>query len=251
MKQRIILLIIIAAVLALVFMAPKIFKPAAIDNEEICVFAAAHDIKLSAYPKEIVALLERNPEARDFALNYPLKKDAECDASVSLPEDGSVPLYLQWDERWGYRKYSGEVMGLSGCGPTALSMAASYLLCDETLSPAYIAEFSEKNGYVSYKNGTSWTLMSEGASKLGLSAEEVPLWEASMVSALSENKLIICAMGKGDFTSTGHFILLSGYEDGLFSVRDPNSAERSQRLWSYDELCGQIRGMWAIGVPAQ
>lgn len=247
MKQKIVLLVIIAAVLALVFAAPKIFKPAAYDNTEICVFAAAHDIKLSEYPKELVALFERNPEAREYVLNYPLKKNAEENAAVSLPSDGSVPLYLQWDERWGYEKYSGELMGLSGCGPTALSMAASYLLNDETLTPAYVARFSEKNGYASYKNGTSWTLMSEGACKLGLSSEEVPLWEASMAAAFSENKLIVCAMGKGDFTSTGHFILLTGYEDGMFSVCDPNSVKRSERLWSYDELSGQIRGMWALG----
>lgn len=248
MNQKIIPLIIIAAILCAVILAVNNQSPAA-DNAEICAFAAAQDIDISAYPKEIVQLYERNPEARDFALNYPLKKNMEFDTTVSLPEDGSVPLYLQWDERWGYRKYSGEVMGLSGCGPTALSMAASYLLNDDTLSPAYIAEFSEKNGYESRGNGTSWTLMSEGAEKLGLCSEEVPLWEASMASALSENNLIICAMGKGDFTSTGHFILLSGYEDGMFSVRDPNSVIRSERLWSYDELSWQIRGMWAVGVP--
>lgn len=246
MKQKIILLFVIAALLALGIAAPMLLKPAAAENEEICAFAAAHDIKLSAYPKEIVALLERNPEAKDFVLNYPLKKDIEYDAAVQLPADGSVPLLLQWDERWGYRKYSGEIMGLSGCGPTTLSMAASYLLKDETLSPEYIAEFSEKNRYASRGNGTSWTLMSEGAEQLGLNVQEVPLWEGSMAAAFSENKLIICAMGKGDFTSTGHFILLAGYEDGMFSVRDPNSAERSSRLWSYDELSAQIRGMWAV-----
>lgn len=248
LKQKTILFLVIAAILCAVFFTVKNQKPAAAENSEICAFAQAHNIKLSDYPQEIVALFERNPEARDFALNYPLKKDAEFDTAVSLPEDGSVPLYLQWDERWGYERYSGEIMGLSGCGPTALSMAASYLLNDEALTPKYIADFSEKFGYACYKNGTSWTLISEGAEKLGLSSEEVPLWEASMAAALSENKLIICAMGKGDFTSTGHFILLAGYENGMFSVRDPNSTERSERLWSYDELCGQIKGMWAIGA---
>lgn len=252
MKHKTILIITVAAVLFLTITAAITLNPTAADipkQPEISDFAAEHGIEISDYPKELVELLERNPETKDFVLNYPLNKDKEFDTTVSLPEDGSVPLLLQWDKRWGYKRYSGEMMALSGCGPTTLSMAASYLLGDETLSPAYIAMFSELNGYASYKNGTSWTLMSEGAVKLGLSSEEVPLWESSMADALCENKLIICAMGEGDFTSSGHFILLSGYEDGMFSVCDPNSVERSGRLWSYDRLSGQIRGMWAVGVP--
>lgn len=248
MKQKIVFILIVAALVAVVFVVPKKQNSAALGNSEICSFAAENGINPSDYPNELVAMLERNHETREFVLNYPLKKDAKTDCTVSLPEDGSVPLFLQWDERWGYLEYSGEIMGLSGCGPTTLSMAAAYLLKNETLSPAYIAKFSDENGFSSYKNGSSWALMSKGAERLGLHSEELPLWEGSMVNALAENKLIICAMGKGDFTSSGHFILICGYENGLFSVLDPNSKARSERLWSYETLSRQIDGMWAVGV---
>lgn len=248
MKQKIAIFLIIAAIIAAVILVPKKQNSAAFANSEICYFAAENGINPSDYPNELVAMLERNPETRDFVLNYPLKKDAKFDCTVTLPEDGSVPLFLQWDERWGYLEYSGELLGLSGCGPTTLSMAAAYLLKNETLSPAYIAKFSDENGFSSYKNGSAWTLMSEGPKRLGLRSEELPLWETSMANALAENKLIICAMGKGDFTSSGHFILICGYENALFSVRDPNSRARSERLWSYDTLSAQIDGMWAVGV---
>lgn len=246
MKTRIIIVLAAAALVAAAFLIPKTWNSAALGNSEICSFASENGINPSDYPNELVAMLERNPETRDFVLNYPLKKDKNYVCTVSLPEDGSVPLFLQWDERWGYLKYAGDLMGLSGCGPTTLSMAAAYLLNDETLSPAYIAKFSDENGFSSYKNGSSWTLMSKGAERLGLHSEELPLWEGSMVNALAENKLIICAMGKGDFTSSGHFILICGCENGLFSVRDPNSKARSERLWSYETLSGQIDGMWVI-----
>ena len=251
MKQKIILSGFIVAVIVMIIAAPKLLRPAALDCPEICAFAAENNLSVRAYPKALVSLYERNPEARDFVLDYPLKKDSEQDYEITLPEDGSVPLFMQWDERWGYEQYSGEVMGLSGCGPTALSMAAVYLLSDPSLSPEYIADFSQKNGYTSRGNGTSWTLMNEGAQQLGLCSSEVPLWEASMANALSEGKLIVCAMGKGDFTSTGHFILLTGYSDGMFSLNDPNSKARSERLWSYSELETQIRGMWALSAPVQ
>lgn len=67
-----------------------------------------------------------------------------------------------------------------------------------------------------------------------------------MSSALEEGDLIICVLGPGDFTDSGHFILLTGYQDGAFTVNDPNSPLRSQQTWSYDTLSGQIKNLWAL-----
>ena len=93
---------------------------------------------------------------------------------------------------------------------------------------------------------TSWTLISEGAEELGLSVQELPLVKGMIVEALESGSPVILALGPGDFTSAGHFIVLAGMEDGLFRVNDPNSPLRSERLWSYEELEGQIRNIWAI-----
>ena len=41
---------------------------------------------------------------------------------------------------------------------------------------------------------------------------------------------IICAMGKGDFTSSGHYIVLVGTENGLVRVNDPNSYANSENF---------------------
>ena len=67
-----------------------------------------------------------------------------------------------------------------------------------------------------------------------------------MVTALEEGKPVILAMGPGDFTSTGHYILLTAWEEDAFRVNDPNSVENSQKLWTYEELESQIRNIWAI-----
>ena len=69
-----------------------------------------------------------------------------------------------------------------------------------------------------------------------------------MVRALEAGQLIICIMGPGVFTTTGHYIVLTGVEDGKFQVNDPNSRENSQKLWDYDEFADQIRNLWAIGA---
>ena len=214
-------------------------------EKKVKAYADAQGISYGAYPKSLIALLERNPETEEFVLRYPFREDTEADLSEYAGTD-SVPLFLQWDTRWGYEIYGSDVIGITGCGPTCLAMVGFYLTKDADFSPDQIAAFAWKNGYYEQGYGSSWTLISEGAGKLGLEATELPLVKKRMVEALEAGCPIILAMGPGDFTTAGHYIVLTGMEDGKFRVNDPNSRIRSQRLWSYEELEGQIRNIWAI-----
>ena len=201
--------------------------------------------ELDGVPDELVELLEKNPEARDFVLDYPQKKDLMPEIDLSEYKNcESVPLLIQWDERWGYRQYAGEWMGLSGCGPTCLSMVCIYLLNDPAYTPKYVAEFAESNGYSVPGNGSAWTLISSGGKQLGLDVTEIPLDKNRIIRNLEAGNPIICVMGPGDFTSTGHYIVLTGYDDGKVSVNDPNSYVRSEQLWDLTSVMGQIRNLW-------
>lgn len=55
------------------------------------------------------------------------------------------------------------IIGLSGCGPTCLSMVLLALTEDEEATPYEVARFSEENGYYVEGSGTAWSLMTEGA----------------------------------------------------------------------------------------
>lgn len=214
-------------------------------NTRIRAFAAEKALPLDAWPAELIELMEKNPETEEFVLYYPLKKDLhpEIDLSGSV-HTNAVPLLLQWDERWGYDRFAGELMGLSGCGPTCLSMVCLYLLDDPALTPRYVAAFAEEAGYSDRGNGSTWTLISEGGEQLGLEVEELPLHESSIVRELEAGNPIICVMGAGDFTTTGHFIVLTGYADGFVTVNDPNSVERSEKAWELNAIMGQMRNLW-------
>ena len=215
-------------------------------REMVAAFAEEKGINVDAWPDELIRLLAGNRDTRDFVLNYPLEKDLTH--AVDLEEyvhSETVPLLFQWDRRWGYREYGNELMGLSGCGPTCLSMVCLYLLRDAVYTPGYIAEFAERNGYCSPGNGSEWTLISVGGRELGLDVVEIPLDEARIIRNLEAGNPIICVMGPGDFTSTGHFVVMTGYAVGKIQINDPNSPARSRMLWDYDAIKDQIRNLWA------
>ena len=213
----------------------------------IAAFAAENGLELSDYPEELRALLERNPETEEFVLRYPLDQDKAVDVDLSAYEHtDSVPLFLQWDAQWGYLEYGGKPAALTGCGPVCLSMAAYYLTGDEAYSPDKMLEFADENGYYSPGSGSRWTLISEGGEKLGFDVTEIPLVKKRIFDNLEAGNPIICAMGKGDFTTSGHFIVLVGTEDGLLRVNDPNSRANSQKLWKFEDIESQFRNLWVI-----
>lgn len=210
-------------------------------------FAEEHDLFFAQYPQSLIDLLERNPETEEFVLNYPFREEAEVDLSGFDRQEG-VPLFLQWDPQWGYEKYGSDFLAVTGCGPACLAMAGYYLTGSKNMNPRDMAVFAEENGYYAAGYGSSWTLISQGSARLGLTATELPLVEKKMKDALEAGHPVILAMGEGDFTTTGHYIVLTGLQDGLFMVNDPNSIENSSKLWSYEQLESQIRNIWEISL---
>lgn len=213
-------------------------------------FINSNAVSLNDYPENLLALAEKNPETEEFVLNYALLKDTySTDDLTEALDQEMVPLLMQWDSRWGYYPYSGDLMGVMGCGPVCLSMVAIHLLQDPSMTPIYIADYAVEEGYCTKGHGTAWDLMDSGAKGLGLYAEEVPLDENIIKRHLENGKPIICIVGAGDFTVDGHFLVFADVEDGYIILNDPNSKERSQKRWTYEELAPQIRNMWVYTVP--
>lgn len=213
-------------------------------EQTVMAYAQEHHIPYGAYPKALIKLLETSPEAEKFVLDYPSRTKADPD--VTGFERNTVPLFLQWDPRWGYETYGGQYLAVSGCGPTALAMAGYYLTGEPEMNPLALARFAEKRGYYIAGTGSSWTLISEGAGQLGLEATELPLVKKKIVDALNGGSPVILAVGPGDFTTTGHYIVLTAATPEGFRLNDPNSPTRSERIWTYEELEPQIRNIWAI-----
>ena len=203
---------------------------------------------LEDYPQELLELAVRNPETVGFVADYPQEKDRAPAETVEEAERGTIPLLLQWDPRWGCAQYGDGPMALNGCGPTALSMVICGLTGDRTATPYAVAQYAQEMGYYVDGVGTSWELMSAGGAQFGVTARELPLSQSVMENALEAGEPIVCSVGPGDFTTSGHFIVLAGVEDGKFQVRDPNRRSTSEKLWDYDTLAGQITNLWAFSL---
>lgn len=216
-------------------------------EKEIAAYAGKKGYSLKDYTQDLIRLYEKNEEARQFVLEYPLKKNQNYEIDLSNYRDtDTIPLFMQWDERWGYSQYAGNVFGLTGCGPTCLSMIAVYLTGDDSMNPKWMAEFATNKGFYEEGSGSTWTLMSEGGALLGLGVKELPLNEERIIDNLLVHNPIVCIMGPGDFTDSGHFIILTDYENGAFRINDPNSRKNSEKLWSFEELRYQIRNLWVF-----
>lgn len=173
---------------------------------------------------------------------------ADGSTPVSLWQKGSVPLLLQTDPSWAGEPYAGGTVGENGCGPTCLDMAYICQTGRTDLDPAAMCAFSEQNGFVE-EGMTSWRLMGEGARLLGLSSEELPADAGAVKAALADGKTVIASVGPGDFTTIGHFIVISGFDgNGRFSIADPNSERRSGLLWDEERILAQCLNLWAIGA---
>ena len=125
-------------------------------------------------------------------------------------------------------------------------MVMAGLTGKNTVTPYTIAKYAEENGYYVTGTGTSWELFNSGCREFGVEGENIALSKTSVFHALESGMPIICSMRPGDFTTAGHFIVLTGIEDGKIKVNDPNSKKNSEKMWDYDTLEPQIKNLWAF-----
>lgn len=198
------------------------------------------------YTDSLLELLKRNPETVDFIYDYPTehKVKHEIDLSEQVARE-NIPLFIQWDERWGYETYGSDMIAITGCGPTCLSMVLCAVRGDDKWNPLEVARYADKNGYYVEGSGTAWNLMNQGAKDLGLHPESLGLSEKLIRKELQAGNPIICSMGPGDFTDAGHYIILVGVNgDGTIEIRDPNSPKRSEKNWDLQVLMKQMKVLW-------
>lgn len=200
------------------------------------------------YPKEKIEAAEGNKGLIHFLYQYGMK-EYETGLKVSLTENevaAEIPLLMQWDERWGFEDYGSFNIGISGCGPTCLSMILVGLTKNEELTPLYIADYAMKNGYYMAGTGTMWALFTDFSILYDVACKDLAVAKEDILGELEKGHPVICSMRRGQFTRAGHFIVLKKVEDDIISINDPNSLAHSMSAWKYEDFSKEIAHAWSF-----
>ncbi|MGO4987727.1 MAG: C39 family peptidase [Gallicola sp.] len=193
----------------------------------------------------LIKLSGNNFDAIDFVAK---SIDPAVENKFRYPESinsEKFPYYIQWDDRWGYEKYAGGIIGYTGCAPTVMAMAVSGITGTKT-TPAEMAKIAEENGF-SNDSGTGWDYYPFMAKEYGLQLEELPKDDRQMKKHLQEGHPIIISVKPGQFTQVGHIMMLVGVdEDGKYIINDPNNLQNTQKHWEYSEFQGDLKKIWAL-----
>ncbi|MCL4354883.1 C39 family peptidase [Patescibacteria group bacterium] len=154
-----------------------------------------------------------------------------------------VPLYKQWDPRWGKNSYGcGTSISSAGCGVTSLAMVISYWTGKEVL-PSETAQSALNHGWRVCNQGTSWSAMIGMPGLYRLKSKSIGWEEAKRYLAL--NIPIIQSHAPGYFTNGGHFIVLTGISGtGSYLVNDPDGKHRTEA--SESQIKASLKSSWVI-----
>lgn len=165
--------------------------------------------------------------------------------------DGGTPVvyYNQLDERYASQPYGTDNIGGYGCGPTSMAIVVSSLT-DDMVDPVKMARWSYENGYWCKSSGSYHALIPAAAEAWGLPVSGCTTSEPQRIlDALADGKLVVAIMSEGHFTSSGHFIVLRGVQDGQIMVADPASYKRSEQLWDLSIILNEASRRAAAGGP--
>ena len=202
-------------------------------------------LKRDQLPDAEKKLYANNKDTKEYILGYLNGQQGtpfEYGETVELKR--KYPYYVQWDRRWAYDALGGTNVAIGGCGPTVVAMALSGMLKHETITPKQISEIEDANGYFT-SLGTKWSFFDFIADKYNLKSIKLSLSKASIDEAIDRGNPIIASVHPGKFTTVGHIILIVGKNNsGNYIINDPNSYNRTLKVWSYDELKTEIIAMW-------
>ena len=200
------------------------------------------------FPEGKIDAAAGNPGLIHFLYNYGNGTyDHDAVATLTSNEKSQdIPLFMQWDERWGYDLYGDNNIGMCGCAPTCLAMVTEGMTKNADITPSSVANYAMSNDYYLFGTGTKWGLFEDYAAMNGLMCTELGADTASIYSELEQGHPVICSMSPGTFTTGGHFIVMCGLKNGEVVINDPNNVELSAKTWNLDGISSEIKNAWAF-----
>ncbi len=170
--------------------------------------------------------------------------------------------YKQNDSKWGSLPYAvdeeSSTIKSAGCGPTALADVLAAIV-SPYIDPMTCASWARMRGYKVYKSGTSYSYPVAQAAYYGVVVRRLNtsnvygyphlVVHIQALEELQKGNWLIACMGKGLWTSSGHYVVAYGYQNGMVYINDPASQKAARACNSWDIFKSQVKYYWVVEVP--
>ena len=170
--------------------------------------------------------------------------------------------YKQNDSKWAGNPYAvdGESSTIksAGCGPTAIADVLSSIV-SPYIDPVTCASWARMHGYKVLKSGTSYNYPVAQAAAYGVTVRRINTANVygnakaaahnQALQALQAGNWLIACMGKGLWTSSGHYIVAYGISGDKVYINDPASAAANRACNTWTLFSSQVKYYWVVEVP--
>lgn len=166
--------------------------------------------------------------------------------------------YLQKDPRWKDKPYrvpgESSTVGSAGCGPSCAAMVIE-TLSGRTFTPEDACRWSVEHGYKALKQGTYYSYFKPQLAAFGIQCDMLN-WtntygkpnhsnHQQALKLLQEGYYLIALMGKGNWTGSGHYVLV-WWADNLIHINDPNSTRADRVNGDSYDFRSQVKYYWWV-----
>lgn len=170
--------------------------------------------------------------------------------------------YKQYDSKWGALPYAvdGESSTIksAGCGPTALANVLAAIV-SPYIDPVTLASWARMKNYKVKASGTSYSFFVPCAAAYGVNVRRINTtniygkstsqYHAQILAELQAGNWVIACMGKGNWTNSGHYVTVYGFQGGNVYINDPGSSKAGRACNTWELFKSQVKFYWVVEVP--
>ena len=203
--------------------------------------------------ERLIDLAIAEPEAIEFVAGS-VKADGSTQPYDAAVPQGEYPKLYTFDPRWGYASYADGIVGSTGSGPVALSIASMGLSGKTTYDPATIAQAVTSAKLASGTTGMDDSFLTNHASEAGLVATSVEASSDGIYIPLAEDGVPVVIKLKSDSgigSNNAHWaVVISLNSDNSITVYDPTSAIATSHTWSLGAVASKTDTAYSVTAAA-
>lgn len=166
---------------------------------------------------------------------------------------------MQTDLRWKNKDYSAKgektTIGKSGCGPTSAAMLIESIT-GKKFTPVDACQWSLSHHFKAVNQGTYYSyfvpqfdyfnIKCWRLNTANIYGDKKSIYHNKMREEIQKGNYIIACMGKGLWTSSGHYIVVWWVDDKKVYINDPASTRKERIEGDWNTFISQVKYYWVV-----